>query len=418
MSNCAGPSHDCAGDAGAAPSSDAAANASANGSAGADGGEDPAAKRQRTADGSEEGAPSTDAAAAAAEGAATATSLSDEDSAANLEASLQSCTAHRDRILQMLQEEPENRNLIELRDQLTNAINQLQGTKNMVQRARSGRPQGQAMGVAQPMGADGSRPAKGHSSRKNKPQRCSVCGGIGHKSRTCSMAVTPNAQQMCQPVQWATTQPGCASMQPGGDPSQMYVPVGGGYVMANGQQGGAMQPGMAIGQAMPGQMQAQMQGQMQAQGMTMMQQPGMMQQMAHMGQQMMPVATTMQMAQTMPVAPGTVMPTQMTSQPDQQSIPASVAVQPNAVAAASGPPQPMPGNVPVVEHAGAAAAIAPTPPMAAELTSGDPTFAGLDAGVPAPATDAGDGLNVGGDGDEDGDEDDGEDDDDFGDDQE
>ena len=56
----------------------------------------------------------------------------DEDSAANLEASLQSCTAHRDRILQMLQEEPENRNLIELRDQLTNAINQLQGTKNMV----------------------------------------------------------------------------------------------------------------------------------------------------------------------------------------------------------------------------------------------------------------------------------------------
>jgi hypothetical protein len=30
--------------------------------------------------------------------------------------------------------------------------------------------------------------------RKNKPQRCSVCGGIGHKSRTCSMSVQGKAQ--------------------------------------------------------------------------------------------------------------------------------------------------------------------------------------------------------------------------------
>ena len=29
-----------------------------------------------------------------------------------------------------------------------------------------------------------------HSSRKNKPQRCSVCGGIGHKSRTCQQEVS------------------------------------------------------------------------------------------------------------------------------------------------------------------------------------------------------------------------------------
>ena len=36
--------------------------------------------------------------------------------------------------------------------------------------------------------------AQGHSLRKNKPQRCSVCGGIGHKSRTCSMSVQGKAQ--------------------------------------------------------------------------------------------------------------------------------------------------------------------------------------------------------------------------------
>jgi hypothetical protein len=112
----------------------------------------------------------------------------------------------------------QNRNLIELRDQLTNAINQLQGTKNMVQRARTGGRMQNAAG-APVVGADG-RPAKGHSSRKNKPQRCSVCGGIGHKSRTCSMAVAPNAQAMCPPqqVQWAATQPGADPNQP-----QMYM---------------------------------------------------------------------------------------------------------------------------------------------------------------------------------------------------
>ena len=60
----------------------------------------------------------------------------------NLESSLQSCTAHRERILQMLVDEPENANLIELRDQLTNAINQLQGTRDMVQRAQGSAPPG------------------------------------------------------------------------------------------------------------------------------------------------------------------------------------------------------------------------------------------------------------------------------------
>ena len=86
----------------------------------------------------------------------------------------------------------------------------------MVQRARSGGRGVPAGAQAQVVGPDG-RPAKGHSSRKNKPQRCSVCGGIGHKSRTCSMAVTPNSQAMCPPVQWAATQPG--------DPNQpqMYM---------------------------------------------------------------------------------------------------------------------------------------------------------------------------------------------------
>lgn len=196
------------------------------------GGDDQVAKRQRT-DGAEDGGADASAASTSA--------LADDDSAANLEASLQSCMAHRDRILAMLNEEPDNRNLIELRDQLTNAINQLQGTKNMVQLARTGR-----QGVAgQPIAADGTRPAKGHSSRKNKPQRCSVCGGIGHKSRTCSMAVTPNAQQMCQPVQWAAATPGgmpAGVVMPNADPSHMYAAVNGGYVMVNGQPGGAMQP--------------------------------------------------------------------------------------------------------------------------------------------------------------------------------
>ena len=120
-----------------------------------------------------------------------------------------------------------------------------QGTKNMVQRARTGgRGIGGVAGAAAMAGGD--RPTvKGHSSRKNKPQRCSVCGGIGHKSRTCSMAVTPNTQAMCQPVQWAATQPGM--VQAGTDPTtgQMtYVPVQGGWQPAPGQVAG--QGGMVM----------------------------------------------------------------------------------------------------------------------------------------------------------------------------
>jgi len=131
---------------------------------------------------------------------------------------------------------------------------------------------------------------KGHSSRKNKPQRCSVCGGIGHKSRTCSMAVTPNTQAMCQPVQWAATQPGM--VQAGTDPTtgQMtYVPVQGGWQPAPGQvagqggmvmtaQGAMMQTGAPMAQLTP-QQQAQlaqqmaMQQQMQAQQMVQMPNP-------------------------------------------------------------------------------------------------------------------------------------------------
>ena len=52
--------------------------------------------------------------------------------ASSLETSLQTCTAHYDRILQMLVKEPSNEHLIELRDQLTNAINKLQDTKEWV----------------------------------------------------------------------------------------------------------------------------------------------------------------------------------------------------------------------------------------------------------------------------------------------
>ena len=104
------------------------------------------------------------------------------------------------------------------------------------------------------MGPDG-RPAKGHSSRKNKPQRCSVCGGIGHKSRTCSMAVTPNAQAMCPPVQWAATQPGADPNQP-----QMYMVqnAAGGWQPA--QPGQVQMVGGVAMQAAPGAMMMQAQG--------------------------------------------------------------------------------------------------------------------------------------------------------------
>jgi len=174
----------------------------------------------------------------------------EDESTSNLESSLQSCMAHRERILQMLLDDPDNTNLIELRDQLTNAINQLQGTKSMVQRAQSSR------GSQGAVGPDGQR-LKSHSSRKNKPQRCSVCGGIGHKSRTCSMAVQqqhPGGQQQMHQVQWATQNPGLQTYMPPygapqmyapnaqGGPAQMYAgnPQGGncgGYMMAPGQPG-------------------------------------------------------------------------------------------------------------------------------------------------------------------------------------
>ena len=107
---------------GAAAAKDAEAEADVDASA---------AKRQRTDSASADAAVVTDGdaadgAVATVDGSVDAGGAADEDSAANLEASLQSCTAHRDRILQMLLEEPNNTNLIELRDQLTNAINQLQ----------------------------------------------------------------------------------------------------------------------------------------------------------------------------------------------------------------------------------------------------------------------------------------------------
>ena len=91
-----------------------------------------AAKRQRTdsasadADAVVTDGNAADGAVATVDGSVDAGGAADEDSAANLEASLQSCTAHRDRIVQMLLEEPNNTNLIDLRNQLTNAINQLQ----------------------------------------------------------------------------------------------------------------------------------------------------------------------------------------------------------------------------------------------------------------------------------------------------
>lgn len=167
------------------------------------------------------------------------TSLSD-DSTSNLESSLQSCTAHRARILQMLQEDPDNANLIELRDQLTNAINQLQGTKTMVQRAQRGAGGG-LTGLASAAASAG----PSHSSRKNKPQRCSVCGGIGHKSRTCSMAQQHPAQQQMQP--WQT------QYMPGafGPPGMAPPNYPGAYVMTQGQPGQMAAPHKGMPGSMP-----------------------------------------------------------------------------------------------------------------------------------------------------------------------
>ena len=296
-------------DAGAAGMSDPAA---ASTSAPAADGE-AAVKRQRTDDPSsadggvaapETGQPAPVAPVAQPDAAAAAGPTPDDDSAANLEASLQSCTAHRDRILQMLVEEPNNQNLIELRDQLTNAINQLQGTKNMVQRARGGaRPAGAMVGGA------AERPAKGHSSRKNKPQRCSVCGGIGHKSRTCSMAVTPNAQQMCPPVQWAAQPAGCMAAQPQTDASGQvqYVQVNGGYMMA----APGAQPGVPPGAT--------------AAAVPMMQVP------TSMATSMATVQPTMAPAGMVPqMVPQQLMPQQATMQPAAQAQPMAVTAQPQA----------------------------------------------------------------------------------------
>ena len=124
--------------------------------------------------------------------------VDDEATAQNLESSLQSCTAHRERIEQMLADEPNNKNLLDLREQLTNAITQLQGTKEMVARTQASRRPGMpGIGAAFAMGA----PEKGPSCRKNKAQRCSVCGGIGHKSRTCSVVQQQQALQQQQQVQ-------------------------------------------------------------------------------------------------------------------------------------------------------------------------------------------------------------------------
>ena len=77
----------------------------------------------------------------------------------NLESSLHSCTAHRGRIVQMLQDDPENATLIELRDQLTSAISQLQLTKTMAQRAHRGNGDGHT-GLASAAAAASAAPRK------------------------------------------------------------------------------------------------------------------------------------------------------------------------------------------------------------------------------------------------------------------
>ena len=155
----------------------------------------------------------------------------------------------------MLMEEPNNQNLLDLRDQLTNAINQLQGTKDMVQKAQANRRPGAPGLATSPMGGVD----KGHSSRKNKPQRCSVCGGLGHKSRTCTMAA--QQQHPATQVQWAAAgglPPGAvsgASMSQAAMAQQMMMgghaqQMGAAYLVAGGGCGGCGVP-MGHAHAMP-----------------------------------------------------------------------------------------------------------------------------------------------------------------------
>jgi len=121
-----------------------------------------------------------------------------DSTATELESSLMTCAHHREQIEQMLAADPHNTVLLGVRDQLTTGMRQLADTQEMVLRARTtkrGRePEGGLSGLASAAGlVENDRVVytgvpKMPSSRKNKPQRCSVCGGIGHKSRTCQRA--------------------------------------------------------------------------------------------------------------------------------------------------------------------------------------------------------------------------------------
>ena len=107
-----------------------------------------------------------------------------------------------------------------MREQLNNAITQLQGTKEMVARTQASRRPGMpGIGAAFAMGA----PEKGPSCRKNKAQRCSVCGGIGHKSRTCSVVQQQQALQQQQQQQMGHVA-GVQMQGPAGVPVQASLP--------------------------------------------------------------------------------------------------------------------------------------------------------------------------------------------------
>lgn len=96
---------------------------------------------------------------------------------------------------QLLAQDPTNPRLRELADQLTSAISQLVKTKEAIENEPD---------VDADSGSTGPKPSsRPHSVRKNKPQRCSNCGSLGHKVRTC-----PQTQQLQpNPTQRAAPQP-------------------------------------------------------------------------------------------------------------------------------------------------------------------------------------------------------------------
>jgi hypothetical protein len=147
------------------------------------------------------------------------------DAASSLETSLQTCTAHYDRILQMLVKEPSNEHLIELRDQLTNAINKLQDTKALVTHQAGCDTKALEPAAAQPslVGSDPAlgEPPGGHHIKLLEPAAAEPSHAGGGNDPTLG---TPQGGHDTVPLEPAATQPSHAG---GGSDPTLGTPQGG-----------------------------------------------------------------------------------------------------------------------------------------------------------------------------------------------